>query len=61
MILQEIYLIDITNVERKDLNTLIDNEKPLKNKQEAQEKLIEMSRKDNCTTGNLFDYLYHQN
>ena len=35
MILQEIYLIDITNVEKKDLNTLIDNEKPLKNKQEA--------------------------
>ena len=35
MILQEIYLIDITNVERKDLNTLIDNEKPLKSKQEA--------------------------
>ena len=61
MILQEIYLIDITNVEKKDLNTLIDNEKPLKNKQEAQEKLIEMSRNDNCTTGNLFDYLYHQN
>ena len=61
MILQEIYLIDITNVEKKDLNTLIDNEKPLKNKQEAQEKLIEMSRNDNYTTGNLFDYLYHQN
>ena len=35
MILQEIYLIDITNVKKKDLNTLIDNEKPLKNKQEA--------------------------
>ena len=34
---------------------------PVKNKQEAYEKPIEMSRNDGCTTGNLLDYLYHQN
>ena len=49
-------------VEIKDFNALIDN-KPLfdqlvKNKHEVYEKLIEMSRNDNYTTGN---YLYHQN
>ena len=31
-----------------------------KTKQEAYEKLIEMSRNDDYTTGNLWDYLYHQ-
>ena len=31
-----------------------------KQKQNACEKLIEMSRKDDYTTGNLLDYLYHQ-
>ena len=30
-------------------------------KQEAYEKLVEMSRNDDYTTGNLFDFLYHQN
>ena len=47
-------------VEIKDVNTLNEN-KPifdhsLKNKQEAYEKLIEMSRNDAYTTGNLSDY-----
>ena len=51
-------------VEIKDFNALIDN-KPffdqlVKNKQ-AYEKLIEMSRNDDDTTGNVLDYLYHQN
>ena len=51
-------------VEIKDFNALINN-KPffgqlVKNKQEAYEKLIEMSRNDDHTTGNLLDYLYHQ-
>ena len=32
----------------------------LKNKQEGFEKLIEMSRNDDYTTGNLLDYLQHQ-
>ena len=52
-------------VEIKDFNALIYNklffEQLVKNKQEACQKLIEMSRDDNYTAGNLFDYLYHQN
>ena len=48
----------------KDFNALINNklifDQPVKNKQEAYEKLVEMSRNDNYTTGNLLDYLYHQ-
>ena len=51
-------------VEIKDFNALIDNKpffnQPVKNKQEAYEKLIEMLRNDNYTTGKLLDYLYHQ-
>ena len=51
-------------VEIKDFNALIDNkpffDQPVKNKQEAYEKLIEMSRNDDYTTGNLLDYLYHE-
>ena len=50
--------------EIKDFNALIDNkpffDRPVKNKQEAYEKLIKMSRNDDYTTGNLLDYLYHQ-
>ena len=52
-------------VEIKDFNALIYNklffEQLVKNKQEAYQKLIEMSRDDNYTAGNLLDYLYHQN
>ena len=33
----------------------------MKNKQETHEKLIEISRNDDYTTGNLLGYLYHQN
>ena len=51
-------------VEVKDFNALIDN-KPFfdqpKNKQEPYEKLIKMSKNDDHTTGNLLDYLHHQN
>ena len=54
----------IPSVEIKDFNALFDNkpffDQPVKNKQEAYEKLIEMSRNDDYTTGNLLDYLYHQ-
>ena len=35
-------------------------EEPVKTKQDAYEKLVEMARNNN-TTGNLLDYLYHQN
>ena len=34
---------------------------PVKNKQEVYEKLIEMSKSDDYTAGNLFDFPYHQN
>ena len=51
-------------VEIKDFHALIDNKTsfdlPVKNKQEAYEKLIEMSRNHNYTTENLLDFLYHQ-
>ena len=47
-------------VEIKDFNVLIDDkpcyDQPLKNKREAYEKLIEMSRNDDYTTGNLLDF-----
>ena len=50
-------------VEIKDFNALINNkpffDQPVKNKQEAYEKLNEMSRND-YTTENLLDYLYYQ-
>ena len=52
-------------LEIKDFNALTDNEsyfdQPVKSKQEAYGKLIEMSRNDNYTTGNLLDFSYHQN
>ena len=52
-------------IEIKDFNALIDNkpflDHPVKNKQEAYENLIKMSRNDNYTTGNLLDFSYHQN
>ena len=51
-------------VEIKEFIVLIDNkpffDQPVKNKQEACEKLIEMPRNDGYTT-NLLDYLYYQN
>ena len=50
-------------VEIKDFNALFDNklfsDQPGKKKQETYEKRIEMSRNDDYTTRNLFDYLYH--
>ena len=52
-------------VEIKDFNALIDNkpfyDQPIKSKQEAYEKHIEMSRYDDYATRNLVDYLYNQN
>ena len=51
-------------VEIKHFNVLINN-KPLfeqfiKNKQDAYEKLVEMSRNNEYTTGILLEHLYHQ-
>ena len=52
-------------IEIRDFNALIDNkqffDQPVKSKEEAYKKLIEMSRNDDYTTGNLLDYLCHQN
>ena len=52
-------------VEIKDFNALIDNkpffDRPVKNKQEAYEKLIEISKNDDYAIGNLLDFSYHQN
>ena len=63
MIQQEIILMSITLVEIKDFNALIENtpffDRPVQNKQETCEKLVEMARNDNYTTENLLDYLYH--
>ena len=51
-------------VEKNGFNALIDNKPffnhPVKNQQEAYEKLIEMSRNDDYTTRNLIDFSYHQ-
>ena len=66
ILLLEILLISITChlVEGKDFNALIGNntffDRPVKNKQEAYEKPVEMSKNNDYTTGNLLDYLYHQ-
>ena len=52
-------------VKIKDFNVLIDNkpffDQPVEKKQEVYEKIIEMLRNDDYTTGRLLDYLYHQN
>ena len=51
-------------VEIKDFSALIDNKpffyQPVKNKQEAYEKLMKMSRNNDYTKGHSLDYLYHQ-
>ena len=50
--------------EVKDFNALIDKksffDQPVKNKEDAYEKLIEMSRNDDYTTGNLLGLSYRQ-
>ena len=52
----------IPKVEIKDFNVLIDGkpffEIPVKNKEEAYETIIEMSKTNNYTAGNLLDYEY---
>ena len=52
-------------VEIKGFDVLIDNklffDEPVKIKQETFEKLIEMSRNDDYTAGNLLDFSHHQN
>ena len=52
----------VPKVEIKDFNVLIDGkpffEIPVKNKEEAYEAIIEMSKNNDYTTGNLLDYEY---
>ena len=53
---------DVPKVEIKDFNVLIDRkpffEVPVKNKEEAYEQIIEMSKNNDYTTGNLLNYEY---
>ena len=52
----------VPNVEIKDFNVLIDGKSffdlPVKNEEEAYEKIIEMSNNNDYTTGNLSDFGY---
>ena len=52
----------VPKVEIKDFNNLIDGkpffEIPIKNKEEAYEQILEMSKNNDYTTGNLLDYEY---
>ena len=51
----------VPNIE-KGLNVLTDGKSsfafPVKNEEEAYESIIEMSRNNDCTTGNLLDFAY---
>ena len=52
----------VSNVEIKDFNVIIDGKSffdlPVKNKEEAYEKIIETSNNNDYTTGNLLDFAY---
>ena len=52
----------VPNVEIKDFNVLIDGKTffdlPVKNEEEAYEKIVEISNSNDYTTGNLLDFAY---
>ena len=52
----------VPNVRIKDFNVLIDGKSffdlPVKNEEEAYEKIIDMSNNNDYTTGNLLDFAY---
>ena len=52
----------VPNINIKDFNVLIDGKSffdlPLKNEEEAYEKIIEMSNNNDYATGNLLDFAY---
>ena len=52
----------VPNVRKKDFNVLIDGkgffDLPVKNEEEAYEKIIDMSNNNDYTTGNLLDFAY---
>ena len=54
----------VPKVEINDFNVLIDGKSffdlPVKNEEEAYEKIIEMSNNNNYTTGNLLDFAYYK-
>ena len=54
----------VPKVQRKDFNVLIDRKSffdlPIKNEEEAYEKIIDMSNNNNYTTGNLLDFAYYK-
>ena len=53
---------NVPHVRIKDFNVLIDGESffdlPVKNEEEAYEKVIDMSNNNDYTTGNLLDFIY---
>ena len=55
----------VPNVRIKDFKVLIDGKRffdlPVKDEKEAYEKIIEMSRNNDYTTGNLLDFAYFKN
>ena len=55
----------VPNVRIKDFNVLIDGKSlfdlPVKDEKEAYEKIIEMSKNNDYTTGNLLDFAYFKN
>ena len=55
----------VPKVEIKDFNVLIDGKSffdlPVKNEEQAYEKIIEISNNNDYTTGNLLDYAYCKN
>ena len=54
----------VPKVQIKDFNVLIDGKSvfdlPIKNEEEAYEKIIDMSNNNNCMTGNLLDLAYYK-
>ena len=54
----------VPNIQIKDFNVLIDGKSffdlPIKNEEEAYEKIIDMSNNNNYMTGNLLDFAYYK-
>ena len=52
----------LPNVEIKDFNVLIDGKSffdlPVKNEEEAYKKIMDMNNNNDCTIGNLLDFIY---
>ena len=55
----------VPKVKVNDFNVLVDGKSffdlPVKNDEEAYEKIIDLSNNSDCTTGNLLDYAYYKN